>query len=136
MRFGRVVLERQAALRDRARDLAVGGDHAALSREAERHEAARVGGDGDGVELDRGEALRLVVVGLLEFCGLEERQAALADHDAVLGQPRVAVRVELLGEQHLAGADGVGRVDDDDVVLAAPAPNTSVFHELGAVGDL
>ena len=46
-----------------------------------------------------------------------EGAALLVDHDAVLFQGVEAAAVELTGEQALAGAEGVGRVHDDEVVL-------------------
>ena len=57
--------------------------------------------------------------------------ALLVDHDAVRFQGVEAAAVELTGEQALAGAEGIGGVHDDEVVLllaAADILELSLIH--------
>ena len=56
-----------------------------------------------------------------ERVALVERALVLVDQHAVLPQRLVAVAVELHREQALARAEGVGRVDDDEVVFVLDA---------------
>src|SRR5690606_20708229 len=60
---------------------------------------------------------------------LHEGYAVLRDDDAARCEPRLGRAVESLAEQHFAGADGVGRIDDNDIVALA-----RLLDELRAVG--
>src|SRR3546814_8904288 len=61
---------------------------------------------------------------------LDERQRVLRHQQAVRRKAGLAVAVEPLAEQHLAGGDGVGGVDQDDVVEFLGAR-----HEFEAVAE-
>ena len=49
---------------------------------------------------------------------LVERRLVLVDEDAVVAQRLVARAVELAREEALGGTVRIGRVDDDEIVLA------------------
>ena len=74
-----------------------------------------------------------------------EGAALLVDHDAVLFQGVEAAAVELAGEQTLRGAEGVGGVHNDKVVLLLAAADIlqgilkidmhpTVIHTAGIAG--
>jgi len=74
-----------------------------------------------------------------------EGAALLVDHDAVLFQGVEAAAVELAGEQTLRGAEGVGGVHNDEVVLLLAAADIlqgvlkvdmhpAVIHTAGIAG--
>ncbi len=69
----------------------------------------------DAADRERGND---ALVGALHGVGVlcVEGALVLIDHDAVFAQRLVAAAIELLGEKSLAGAEGVGGVDDDEVV--------------------
>ncbi len=98
---------------------------------AERHEPADVGRHHRQVPGDVGEACGpLAVHAVDELAGFDRRIAELGDEDAARGETAVAAAVELLGEEHRAGPERVGRIDDDHVELRPVAA-----HVHGRVGD-
>ena len=92
----------------------------AVGREAEQPVAGRVGRDMGLVDPADLERLDDALVRPLHGDGVHVVEGALVlvDQDAVRVQRLVAVAVELAREQTLAGPEGVGRVDDDQVVVA------------------
>ena len=90
-----------------------------LAGKAEEPVAGGVGGDVGLVHLGQGEGLHNSLVGTLAGHGvlLVEGALVLVDHDAVSAQGLGAVAVKLTGEQTLTGAEGVGGIHDDEVIL-------------------
>lgn len=85
---------------------------------AEEPVARRIRRDVGLVDAAYGEGIDDAFVGALHGVGILGVEGAfvLVDHDAVVVQGLVAVAVEFLGEEAFAGAEGVSRVDDDEVV--------------------
>ena len=69
-----------------------------------------------------GKDLHNPLVGPLAGGGvlLVEGAFVLVDHNAVLPQGLVAVAVKFPGEQPFPGAEGVGGIHDDQVVVSSP----------------
>jgi hypothetical protein len=91
---------------------------------AQRHEAADIGGDGGDVGEDVAEEFGAALGGLVQLIGLHEGHAALVHDQPVRAQEPRDVLVELVGEEHLADADRVRAVHDDDVEELASALRT------------
>ena len=96
---------------------------------AENHDAADVSRHGDLVGPAVGKQAAQRRQGPHRRAIVDGRHAALVDEDAAGRQTALAVGEERVREQHLAGPDGVGGVDDDDVVERPVA-----LHERAAVG--
>src|SRR3546814_5383933 len=68
--------------------------------------------------------------GARQFLALQERHAVLGHQDAAGREATLRLAVESLAEQHLAGADRVGRIDQHEVVALRAGR-----HEVDAVGN-
>ncbi len=97
---------------------------------AEGHGAAEVARHGGQVAGGVGEVAAEAGQGAGQLGALEEGHAVLGHQDAARRQAAPAVLIEAFPEQHLARTDGVGRIDDDDVVSGLRAGD-----EVDPVGD-
>ena len=94
-----------------------------LAGKAEQPVPRRVGGDVRLIHPADGERAGDALVAALHGVGvlLVKRAALLVHHDAVLFQGVEAAAVKFLGEQPLGGAEGVGGIHNDEVVLLLAA---------------